>query len=572
MLVYDFEIFMYNWLVVFKDLSTNEYKIIIDNEKELKEYVNNNITKMFVGYNNKQFDDIVLSGIFSSIDPYTTMIALMNSENKYSVYKSLGIKQLPIISVDLMQDVLGMSLKQAEGYMNLPVDECSIPFNLDRKLTEEEIKEVIKYCKHDVDATESLLAARKKYVKTKLDLIKLFNLDISNISKTNAGLCGKILNATLKEHNDELQYDITNTINIKNLGYKHILGLYNNGPLDYTKELKVNLAGIEHKFAYGGLHAAKENFFYEGEMWDSDVTSFYPSMMIEYNFHSRNIKDPSMFTNIYNERVRAKKNKEKDTADALKLIVNTTYGCMKSKYSPLYDPKMANQVCITGQLLLADLIEKLEPYITLLQSNTDGILYIPHDKEKILEILEEWQQRTGMGMETEKFKKLYQKDVNNYIIVDENDNIKVKGAYVGQYYEPCSKNNPSLRSNVRILDVATVNYFVNGISPEITINSCDDIFMFQYITKSGRSYSETVWEVDGKDIPVNNVNRVYSSKDQKHGTLVKIKRNGDIERRDSIANLPPHCIVDNKNELSIEDIDKKWYIEQAYKRINDFKE
>ena len=65
--------------------------------------------------------------------------------------------------------------------------------------------------------------------------------------------------------------------------------------------------------------------------------------------------------------IEAKKAGNKTLAGTLKLVINTTYGCMKSKYSSLYDPKMANQVCITGQLLFVDLIEKLEPYITLIQ-------------------------------------------------------------------------------------------------------------------------------------------------------------------------------------------------------------
>ena len=216
MLVYDFEIFMYDWLVVFKDLSTSQYKIVINDVDDLKKYVNDNIDKMFVGYNNKQFDDIILSGIFSGIEPYTTMTALMNIENKYSVYKSLGIKQLPLVSIDLMQDVLGMSLKQAEGYMNLSVDECSIPFDIDRKLTKEEIDEVVKYCTHDVDSTAELLSFRDGYVKAKLDIIKMFKLPITNISKTNAGLCATVLDARYQKHDDELKYDMPDTVVINN--------------------------------------------------------------------------------------------------------------------------------------------------------------------------------------------------------------------------------------------------------------------------------------------------------------------------------------------------------------------
>lgn len=565
MIVYDWEIFMYDWLVTFKDINTNTYVDIINNPTELKNYINKNINKIFVGYNNKQFDDIVTAGVFSDTDPYTTMTYLMNTENKYSAYKALQIKQLSMITIDLMQDVLGMSLKQAEGYMNMSVEECTIPFDLDRKLTDVEIKEVLKYCHHDVDATHELLKVRKGYVNAKLVLIKMFNLSISNLSKTNAGLCAAVLGANRKSRNDELQYDMIDTIKIENPEYRKVLELYTNGPLDYNKHMKLMVGGIEHKFAYGGLHAARDNFIYEGEMWNIDVTSFYPSMMIEYDFQSRNIKDRTLFKTIYNNRVKAKKEGNTLVNEALKLVLNTSYGATKSEYNGLYDPKMANQICITGQLLFLDLLEKLEPHCKLVQTNTDGILIIPTHKTQITEIIKAWETRTRMSLEIDICKKIWQKDVNNYIMVIEKngkEKIKTKGSYVAQY-------EPGLRNNARILDLAVVDYFIKGITPEETINNATDIFLFQYITKTGRTYNKTYWQHNGTEIEVNNVNRVYSSKNISDGTLLKYKTGATI-RKDSIANLPPHCIVDNANKLTINDIDKTWYIKQAYKRINDF--
>lgn len=169
-------------------------------------------------------------------------------------------------------------------------------------------------------------------------------------------------------------------------------------------------------------------------------------------------------------------------------------------------------------------------------------------------------------METEVYKKIWQKDVNNYIIIDENDNVKVKGGYVGQYH------GDGLRNNVRILDIATVDYFVKGIKPEDTINNATDVHLFQYITKTGRTYDTTFWQHNGEEIEVNNVNRVYSSKNENDGNLYKTKYVGELIRKDSIANLPKHCMVDNNNTAKISDIDKTWYVEQAYKRINDFLE
>lgn len=55
-------------------------------------------------------------------------------------------------------------------------------------------------------------------------------------------------------------------------------------------------------------------------------------------------------------------------------MLNSTYGVLKDKNNDLYDPLMSNKVCVYGQILLLDLIEHIEPYAQLIQSNTDGIL------------------------------------------------------------------------------------------------------------------------------------------------------------------------------------------------------
>mgnify|MGYP002508571603 CR=1 FL=1 len=47
---------------------------------------------------------------------------------------------------------------------------------------------------------------------------------------------------------------------------------------------------------------------------------------------------------------------------------------MKDRHNALYDPRQANNVCVGGQLLLLDLIERLEDHCDIIQSNTDGIL------------------------------------------------------------------------------------------------------------------------------------------------------------------------------------------------------
>ena len=63
MIGFDFEVFKFNWLVVFKNLSSQEYTIIHNNRFELEEFYNKNKDNLFIGYNNKHYDDLILKGI-----------------------------------------------------------------------------------------------------------------------------------------------------------------------------------------------------------------------------------------------------------------------------------------------------------------------------------------------------------------------------------------------------------------------------------------------------------------------------------------------------------------------------
>jgi DNA polymerase len=89
--------------------------------------------------------------------------------------------------------------------------------------------------------------------------------------------------------------------------------------------------------------------------------------MIEYGLLSRNVQQPEKFKEIRDERIKLK-HAHDPRQSALKVVVNGTYGASKDEQNPLYDPRQANCVCIYGQLLILDLIEKLEGIGTLVQS------------------------------------------------------------------------------------------------------------------------------------------------------------------------------------------------------------
>jgi len=275
---------------------------------------------------------------------------------------------------------------------------------------------------------------------------------------------------------------------------------------------------------------------------------------------SRNVKNPAKFREIRDTRLKYKAVKDKRHAP-LKIVINGTYGAMKDKYNGLYDPLQANNVCIGGQVLLLDLIEKLESHCQLIQSNTDGLLiklYKEDDFDLIDDVCYEWESRTHMKLEFETFVKVIQKDVNNYILVKEDGTYKSKGAYV--------KKLKPLDNDLPIVNEAIVNYFVKGIDPEDTIFECKDLVKFQKIVKVSSKFDYAKY---GNKIMKERVFRVFASVDKNDKELVKVK-NGSIHK---ISYCPERCFIENGDITNMKiptKLDYWWYLELANKRINDF--
>ena len=198
-------------------------------------------------------------------------------------------------------------------------------------------------------------------------------------------------------------------------------------------------------------------------------------------------------------------------------------------------------------------------------------MFHTYELDKCKEIIKEWEERTGLEMEQDDVAEIYQKDVNNYIMLDMKGNIKTKGSYVKNYSVKKGKEKFGnfVSNSMTIIDEAIVKHLLFKASVEDTILNCNDPMRFQITTKKGPTYKRVEWEINGEYVTTNNVNRVFASNDDKYGKLMKVKQNG---RRDTIASLPDHCFVYNKSidTFDINLIDKYWYIREAKKRINDF--
>lgn len=211
----------------------------------------------------------------------------------------------------------------------------------------------------------------------------------------------------------------------------------------------------------------------------------------------------------------------------------------------------------------------------ILQTQT-GIFIIPHDKEKCDEEIQKWMDKTGLILEKTVGKEIFQKDVNNYLFVKEDDEIVPRGAYVAQRYND-EHGLFQLRRNNDIIDVGIVEYLINNIEPHDTVNKMDYLlWKFQIVKKIGGMYKACAYEVDGKTIPTpNRCNRIFAAKNhEKYGKVKKMKNGKDTW--DNVESLPEHCIIINDDIRGvklgdrIDDIDTEWYENEIKRKIVDF--
>ena len=269
--------------------------------------------------------------------------------------------------------------------------------------------------------------------------------------------------------------------------------------------------------------------------------------------------------------MEAKRMGDKDKANALKLVANTTYGAQLNPYNDLYDPLMARSVCISGQLYLLELSNHLYRDIEslkIVEQNTDGIMveYDDSQDEAVHEILREWQDRTGFTLEEDKIKMLVHANISNYIEIGYDGSQKIKGGYLVRGIAPAGAFN--INNNAPIIPKAIIAYFSENKPIEDTINECDDILAFQLIAKASGKYSHVWHIIAGYRHQVQRCNRVYASPNLALGTLYKTHKETGNDAK--ISDLPDHCVIDNDNKLTVADIDKGWYIRKAKKMADDF--
>lgn len=584
MLFFDYEVFKYDWFVVAIDPIKGTETVIVNDKDALIKLYEEYRHDIWVGYNCRGYDVYIQKAIMLGFDPKTVNDWIIVKGRKGWEYSSL-FNRIPLTFYDTMPNP-PVSLKTLEGFMGNNIHETSVDFNIDRKLTPTELTESIDYCRSDVLNTIDVFLRRKNEFDSHMDLVKTFNLPLAHLGKTQAQLAAIILGAKRVKLKDEWEIRLPECLN---LGKYHRVGTWflDEVSHNYEAKLETTIAGVPHTIAWGGLHGAIPKYTYEcmsDEVFImADVDQLYPTIMVKYHLLSRAVAEPERFEKILSESLRLKALKMKKQREPYKRICNITYGAEGDKFNPMYDPLHRNLVCVYGQVLMIDLIDKIEGFCQLIQSNTDGILIkikrkdIPRLKDEI----KKWEDRTQLHMSMDEYLCVYQKDVNNYVIVASDGSYKTKGAYV--------KELSDLDYDLPIVNEAIKKYLLDGISPSITVYECTDLRKFQKIVKLSSKYDWVEHEFGydpwyGKRGKLNvryrttvkyynKAYRVFASKDLNDGRLMKCKMVNGQKKSGKFANTPDHCFTlngDIKNTPIPQKLDKQWYVNLAIKRLKEF--
>ena len=573
MIFYDFEVFKYNWLVCAIDPADSEPRFIWDDPSVLEKLYGQYKNDIWIGFNNRHYDQYVFKAILCGFRAWDM--------NEHIIIKNLPgwafsavLRDIFMINYDVMP--LNNSLKQLEGFQGHTIKESDVPFDLDRPLTEEEKRETEKYCLNDVRETMNVFSANISDFTALLWLVQEFKFPLSYMGKTKAQISAEILECQPVERSDE--FDLTALPCLQLNNYWAVQAWFESPASHCYKTADgkkngfiANIAGVKHLFGWGGVHGAREKYHYRCDrdhlLLHVDVASYYPRLMIFHNLLTRNARKPERYRQIFERRLALKHAGKKKEQAPLKIVLNGTFGICKDKANKAYDPRNANLICMNGQLLLIDLIEKLEEIesFELIQSNTDGLIIKIERRffDMVDDVCYEWEQRCNMILEFDYIREIWQKDVNNYMFVDYEGKTERKGGYV--------KELSAMDNDLPIINRAITEYMLNGTPVEETIYSADKLIEFQKICKLTNKFD---YVTHNNQIFRNKCFRIFASTRRTDGTVYKIKTRPDgSPQYFKFANTSDRCFIENGDitETPVPDhLDRQFYIDLAKERLSQF--
>lgn len=536
-LMFDIETYPNYFLISFlaKDKYSFSFEMVNNRFTQYQELAFVCLNFVLVGYNSNFYDIPMLRHLLSQKATNQSLYELSkamveNEQRKQDLENRFAFNdKIQINTYDLMPiapDPNKISLKMYSARL-LSEDLQDLPFEPHKHLTTDEMLIVREYCNKDIRNTYRLRKQLSTEIEMRYFMGQKFGMDLRSLSDAQIGervtisLIEKRMNRRLPKPMDYsgkvLRYFAPSFISFQTDYLKHVLETVNTAEYlvgkdgspqipDSIKALAIRIGTTDYNLGIGGLHSQEKAQTIvcneDMRLEDIDVDSFYPRIILNNRYAPQGFEE--VFLAVYehdlvNPRLEYKhkagdETLDKDTrkefkklANSNKIVINGLYGKLGSKYSKVYAPQLMISVCLTGQLSLLMLIERLElAGIKVVSGNTDGIVtYFRKDQRELLDqIVGQWEKDCSYTTEHTNYHALYSANVNNYIAVKSDKDCQVikgckrKGTFADHWF--ADENNFKMKSTPSFLICrnAVVEYLTKGIPLEITIGQCRDIRQF----------------------------------------------------------------------------------------------
>lgn len=648
--VMDYETLANCFVGVFEHYKSQEKKIFIIHDLQndidsfiifLKQNIKNN--EWHISYNGLAFDAQVTHYILANQKEFLNSSAAVVTDKIYQFASKCISKSNDKSSGFLDYAPWDMTIKQIDlfklHHWDNPAKRSSlkwIQFSIDWDnmldmpihhstiiKTQEELDLIVEYCINDVASTKEIFNRSKPQIELRKKLTKDYGIDLYSASEPRISkeLFAYYLSQKLDIPKSSIKKMRTyrNVIKIDDLILPYIKfeTLYFKKLLNRFKSLELNPDSLKGSFKYkldyknvcthfglGGVHGAIKSGVYKSDeefvIMSSDVTSFYPNLVIRNNWspgHFPKNEFCEQYEWFFEERRKIPKSNPMNYV--YKIILNSTFGLSNDVNSFFYDPELCMRITVNGQLSLMMLYEMIMeniPESVSLMQNTDGVeIRIPRKHvSKYMEICEEWEKITNLNLEHDSYQKLVIGDVNNYIGINELKevdlttwrNMRQKNPHYiykikdGKFLYASTKmkgrfdfHDLALHKNKSKLIVpkAIYNYFVFGVLPEDYLDKNKNILDYCIGGKSKGNWKQVARFIkDGSYVEeeLQKINRYYISK-----AGVKISKINKVDGREiQLESGRWLQKVFNKLEIKTKwkdyDVDKSYYMKAIESEIN----
>ena len=599
---FDFEVFEDWWCCSFGDLP-DDVKIIDESIKNSMVTITSDIVDakdalmtMFdkamcmTGYNIKGYDLMIANAIRVGFNCHEVKVIsdiIINHKSEtveqFRLQPYAFKRMSGLIYQDLLDDGDG-TLKEKENILGLDIEESEVPFDK-TNLTDEEKQDVIKYNKHDVYASMCwfLSPVYQAYIDCKVNIGKKFNIDTKTVfTSTNPKLTCIAVKAKKRVFDDEEKVDITLPPQIEEYCYENCPSNVLEHLLHHKNTLSVKVFENTLTVADGGMHSTypqtwtkvdqtrrdeRKVLYVESDddyvILLVDGKSYYPSLMIFLQLLTRCCDDPSIFKGIFDDRMTILAMNEipldlQRLQLAYKLLLNSMSGASDCKFLDAYDKYMTSRMRRVGQIFLSSLSNKVYHIdgTKIIQTNTDGIaIYIKRALlNELYAAMEEWTRVSGIILELDEIEKVWQKDVNNYLMIKKGGKIKRKGAWLNDTVWKSGIKTGPFQSFV--CTKAVIDYLAKDKDIVTSIVQNTDVRDFVITCKRGGSFNGTVQRMsDGSEVELFKSNRVIATNDTSYGMLYKYKDDEKGRHYTKMPDIPEHCLTVNK-DLNTYDMSK----------------